>query len=353
MTNFERIERLAREHSLEAKEYEILLGTITKEETDLLAAKAREKREQVYGNEVYYRGLVEISNICKNDCLYCGIRASNHKCERYRLSAEEILACCQEGYALGFRSFVLQGGEDGFFTDELLCSLIVEIKKSCPDSAVTLSLGERGLESYKRLKEAGADRYLLRHETIDETHYGQLHPAQMSFEKRQECLKWLRECGYQVGCGFMVGTPGQSDEMLARELKFFERFRPDMFGIGPFIPHSDTPFGNKPAGSVEKTCVLLSCLRLIYPQVLLPATTALASLGQDGRQRGLLAGANVVMPNLSPKSVRNKYALYNNKKSSGSESAQQICKLQTLVESIGMTLHSGKGDRKDWNNGNL
>ncbi len=347
MNNRKRIEILSKKHSLPIEEYEILLETITKEEAEFLAECALSVKKAVYGDAVFFRGLIEISNICKNDCYYCGIRASNHKCERYRLSPEQILQCCREGYQLGFRTFVLQGGEDGYFTDEILCPLIQTIRAECPDSAVTLSLGERTKESFARLKAAGADRYLLRHETIDKTHYGTLHPENMSFEHRQQCLEWLRECGYQVGCGFMVGSPGQNIEMLARELKFFETFRPDMCGIGPFIPHRDTPFGDQAAGNVEMTLILLSLLRLIYPQVLLPATTALATLSEDGRQKGLLAGANVVMPNLSPQSVRAKYALYNNKKSSGSESAEQINKLQTLVADIGMRLIVGRGDRKE------
>lgn len=351
MNNRKRIEILSEKHSLPIEEYEILLKTITKEETEFLAECALSAKKAVYGNTVFFRGLIEISNICKNDCYYCGIRASNHKCERYRLTPEQILQCCREGYRLGFRTFVLQGGEDGYYTDEILCPLIRSIKEQFSDCAVTLSLGERSKESYARLKTAGADRYLLRHETIDKTHYRNLHPKNMSFEHRQECLAWLRECGFQVGCGFMVGTPGQNIKMLARELKFFETFRPDMCGIGPFIPHTDTPFGEKTAGSAEMTCILLSLLRLIYPAVLLPATTALATLGEDGRQKGLLAGANVVMPNLSPQSVREKYALYNNKKSSGSEAAEQIDKLRSLLENIGMTLAIGRGDRKEWKNG--
>ncbi len=353
MSNRALIDKLARERSLTTEEYALLLSTYTDEDAEYLASLARKAREGVYGNRVFFRGLIEISNICKNDCYYCGIRASNKKCERYRLSEEEILSCCREGYALGFRTFVLQGGEDGYYTDERLCRLIGQIKAEHPDCAVTLSLGERNEESYARLKAAGADRYLLRHETIDAEHYGLLHPPVMSHARRLACLQALRRCGYQVGCGFMVGTPEQSVEMLARELKFFEEFLPDMCGIGPFIPHKDTPFGEKPAGSVELTTVLLSCLRLIHPSVLLPATTALASLGKDGRERGLLAGANVVMPNLSPQEVRSKYALYNNKKSSGSESAEQLSKLQALIESVGMTLFVGRGDRKEENNGNL
>jgi len=353
MNNRALIEKLEKERALSEAEYLQLLSTFDKEDADLLAAKARGARERVYGNRVFFRGLIEISNICKNDCYYCGIRASNKACERYRLTEEQILSCCREGYQLGFRTFVLQGGEDGYYTDERLCALLRQIKGEFPECAVTLSLGERSRESYARLKAAGADRYLLRHETIDADHYGLLHPAGMSHKRRLECLRDLRECGYQVGCGFMVGSPGQSKEMLARELKFFEEFKHDMCGIGPFIPHKDTPFGEKSAGDVELTTLLLSCLRLIHPTVLLPATTALASLGKDGRERGLLAGANVVMPNLSPPEVRHKYALYNNKKSSGSESAEQLTKLQTLIQSVGMTLFIGRGDRKEENDGNL
>ena len=344
---------MARERSLTTQEYEVLLSTCTKKEADYLALLARKAREQIYGNAVFFRGLIEISNICKNDCYYCGIRASNKCCERYRLTPQEILSCCREGYALGFRTFVLQGGEDGYFTDEVLQRLLKDIKDEFPDCAITLSLGERSEESYARLKAAGADRYLLRHETIDDEHYRKLHPNAMSYKRRLECLQALRRCGYQVGCGFMVGSPGQSAQMLAKELKFFEDFKPDMCGIGPFIPHKDTPFGEKEAGSVGLTAVLLSCLRLIHPAVLLPATTALASLETDGRIRGLLAGANVVMPNLSPQEVRHKYTLYNNKKSSGSESAEQLAALQSIIETIGMTLVVSRGDREEENNGNV
>lgn len=353
MNNKALIDKLARERSLTTQEYEVLLSAYTQKEADYLARLARNAREKVYGNRVFFRGLIEISNICKNDCYYCGIRASNKRCERYRLSDEEILSCCREGYALGFRTFVLQGGEDGYFTDEVLQRLLKEIKGEFPHCAITLSLGERSEESYARLKAAGADRYLLRHETIDAEHYRELHPNAMSHKRRLECLQALRRCGYQVGCGFMVGSPGQSTQILARELKFFEEFKPDMCGIGPFIPHTDTPFGQKEAGSAELTAVLISCLRLIHPTVLLPATTALASLETEGRIRGLLAGANVVMPNLSPQEVRHKYTLYNNKKSSGSESAEQLAALQSNLETIGMTLFVGRGDREEENNGKV
>ncbi len=346
MNNTERIETLAREHTLSKNDYLALLETITPEETELLFSLARQARETIYGKAVYIRGLIEISNICKNDCYYCGIRASNQTCERYRLTEDDILSCADEGYTLGFRTFVLQGGEDGYFTDERLCPLLHELKKRHPDCAVTLSLGERTRESYKKLKEAGADRYLLRHETATPAHYAKLHPENLSWQARMDCLQKLRELGYQVGCGFMVGSPYQTTEMLAEELKFIERFKPDMCGIGPFIPHSETAFRDFAAGSVDMTCILLALIRLIHPRVLLPATTALGTLAENGREKGILAGANVVMPNLSPASVRKKYMLYNNKLSDGDESAQAITSLKEKIHSIGYEIVTARGDRR-------
>ncbi|MBR5783022.1 MAG: [Clostridia bacterium] len=344
MNNTKLIDFLGQKHTLSQEQYRELLTTATAEDDTYLHKAARAACEKVYGKRIFYRGLIEISNICKNDCYYCGIRRSNTACERYRLSQQQILSCCEEGYKLGFRTFVLQGGEDGFFTDNLLCEIISKIKRSYSDCAVTLSLGERSKESYRQLKEAGADRYLLRHETIDPTHYGQLHPRQMKHENRLACLQALRECGYQVGCGFMVGSPGQDVGMLVKELMFIEKFRPEMCGIGPFIPHKDTPFGQQKAGSVTLTLRLLSCIRLICPDILLPATTALASLSEDGRIKGIEAGANVVMPNLSPSDVREKYTLYNNKAYAGHESAQQVQQLQQLMQSAGFLLSCERGD---------
>ena len=340
------IDRLASEHRLEREEYLTLIREAGAEEREYLATLARAEREKHYGRDVYIRGLIEISNICKNDCYYCGIRASNKNCDRYRLTEDEILECCDEGYALGFRTFVMQGGEDGHFTDEVMESVLTKIKSRYPDCAVTLSLGERTRESYRRLKEAGADRYLLRHETATESHYGKLHPPSLTWKNRMRCLRDLRDLGYQVGCGFMVGSPYQTDEMLADELVFIEKFKPDMCGIGPFIPHKDTDFRDKPHGSVGLTCMLLSCIRLIHPTVLLPATTALGSLEQDGRERGILSGANVVMPNLSPSSVRKKYMLYDNKLSDGAESAQAKASLEERINSIGYRIAVSRGDAK-------
>ncbi len=338
------IERLSAEHRLGLSEYELLIEHRTPETAEYLAQCAVEARKKIYGNTVFIRGLVEISNFCRNDCLYCGIRRSNRSCERYRLNADDILSCCREGYSLGFRTFVLQGGEDAFYDDALLSSLIREIKAECPHSAVTLSLGERSSDSYRRLHDAGADRYLLRHETADSAHYNKLHPKEMSFENRMRCLRELKDIGYQVGCGFMVGSPYQTSAELAKDLKFIEQFCPDMCGIGPFIPQHNTPFGNKPSGTLELTCYLLSILRLIQPNLLLPATTALGTIHPRGRELGILAGANVVMPNLSPKSVRKKYALYDNKLTDGSESAECVNELSARMSSIGYEVVTGRGD---------
>lgn len=341
---FELVEKLDNFHSLTVEEYAFLIENYSREAAEMLASKAVSVRKEIYGNKVFIRGLVEISNICKNDCIYCGIRRSNSSCERYRLSSEQILGCCDEGYSLGFRTFVMQGGEDPFYSDEVLCGIISEIKRRYPDCAVTLSLGERSKESYQRLFDAGADRYLLRHETADKEHYGKLHPQDLSFDNRMECLHNLREIGFQTGCGFMVGSPYQTVECLAKDLKFIEEFQPDMCGIGPFIPHSATPFRNMPAGSVDLTCYLLSIIRLIKPNILLPATTALGSLEKGGREKGILAGANVIMPNLSPLSERKKYELYNNKLSSGNESAQEIKNLSNSMEKIGYRIVTERGD---------
>ncbi len=341
------MDKLERERSLSLSEYQALIDNRTPELAEELAKRAVRVRQEIYGNTVYIRGLIEISNYCKNDCLYCGIRRSNQNCSRYRLNEADILACCEEGYALGFRTFVMQGGEDGYYTDERLVSLIRQIKTKYPDCAVTLSLGERSRDSYQKLYDAGADRYLLRHETATDSHYATLHPKELTLKNRLRCLQDLKEIGFQTGCGFMVGSPNQTSAHLAADLKFVEEFSPAMCGIGPFIPQSDTPFRDEKAGTLELTCYLLSILRLIKPNLLLPSTTALGSIDPMGREKGILAGANVVMPNLSPPSVRKKYQLYNNKVSDGAESAQSK---QTLVErmaAIGYEIVTARGDIKE------
>ena len=338
------IEKLSQTHHLSDNEYLELIENRTPEAADLLAQRAVEARQPIYGTTVFTRGLIEISNICKNDCLYCGIRRSNHNVERYRLDPDVIVACAKEGYQLGFRTIVLQGGEDAYFSDEVLGSIVERVVAACPDTAVTLSMGERSRDSYQRLFDAGASRYLLRHETADKEHYEHLHPQEMSWERRMQCLRDLRDIGYQVGAGFMVGSPHQTTTHLAQEMRFVEEFKPDMCGIGPFIPHHDTPFKDKPAGTLELTCYLLSIIRLIYPPVLLPATTALGTIDPRGREKGMLAGANVVMPNLSPVAVRKQYELYDNKICTGEESAQCRGCLGLRMNLIGYELAVDRGD---------
>lgn len=315
--------------------------------TQYLHKAAESVRTAVYGKAVYVRGLIEFTNYCKNDCLYCGIRSGNRNAKRYRLSKEDILRCCRQGETLGFRTFVLQGGEDPYFTDEILCDVVQSIKAQHPGCAVTLSVGERSRASYQKLYDAGADRYLLRHETAGAAHYAKLHPAKLTLARRMACLQDLKDIGFQVGCGFMVGSPYQTDEDLLADLRFIQRFRPEMCGIGPFLPHCDTPFHDRPAGSFRKTLNLLSILRLLHPNLLLPATTALGTIHPNGRELGILAGANVVMPNLSPSEVRKNYLLYDNKICTGDEAAEHKQSLAARMQAIGYELVVARGDYPD------
>ncbi len=324
---------------------EYLLTTSDPMAIDRLKEEACRVRDEVYGRRVFMRGLIEISNHCRNNCLYCGIRR-DAKCRRYRLSKEQILDCCRTGHGLGFRTFVMQGGEDAWFTDEVMCDIVEAVKREFPDCAVTLSLGERGRESFRRLRDAGADRYLLRHETADADHYGKLHPAEMTLEHRMQCLQDLRDLGYQVGAGFMVGSPGQTVETLKKDLEFIEEFKPEMVGIGPFIPAAGTPFEGERAGSVEITLRLLAMIRVMHPHVLLPATSALGTMHPQGRERAIAAGANVVMPNLSPQDTRALYSIYNNKLSNGSEAAESAADIRLRMAAIGMEMPMDRGDYK-------
>ena len=338
------IDKLHQKHTLTAQEYRSLLLCEDTTTNVYLQKKAQQTTIDRFGNAVFIRGLIEISNRCRNNCLYCGIRKGNTMVSRYALSRETILSCCREGHALGFRTFVLQGGEDVSQTDDWVTETVSAVRKEFPDCAITLSLGEKSKEAYQRFFEAGANRYLLRHETFNETHYQELHPSEMSRNHRLRCLEWLKEIGYQTGTGIMVGSPGQTIDHLVEDLLFIERFHPEMIGIGPFIPHAETPFANKPAGSIKLTLKLLSILRLMHPSALIPATTALASLSSDGRERGILAGANVVMPNLSPSSVREKYSLYNQKAAFGSEAAEGLKLLEEQLNKIGYTISNERGD---------
>ena len=311
---------------------------------EYLYERARAAREKIYGKKVFIRGLIELTNYCENDCYYCGIRSSNHNCERYRMDKDEILDCCRKGYALGLRTFVLQGGEDSYYTDDILAEIIREINEVYSDCAVTLSLGERGFESFKRLFDAGADRYLLRHETANAEHYKTLHPPELSFEARKQCLWDLKKIGYQVGCGFMVGSPGQILDNIAEDIEFIMELGPHMVGLGPFLPHSATPYANEKAGDMKLTLNCLAVLRLLRPNLLLPATTALVTLADNGREQGILAGANVVMPNISPIEVRKKYLLYDNKKHTGDEAAEGVERLKSKLKSIGYEIVVSRGD---------
>ena len=342
----EMIANLEKNGELKKDEFRWILTETKEQEIEWIRQRARSIADEVYGRSIYLRGLIEFSNYCKNDCYYCGIRCSNKQVSRYRLNENEILECCREGYELGFRTFVLQGGEDSYFTDYLMTKIIEKIKSCFPECAITLSLGEREKESYRRLKEAGADRYLLRHETANPKHYAKLHPAKMSWEYRKQCLYWLKELGYQVGCGFMVGTPYQTIDVLVEELFFLKEITPQMVGIGPFLSHKDTPFRMEKNGSLTMTLLLLSLIRIMHKKVLLPATTALATLDKRGRELGILAGANVLMPNLSPISHRKKYTLYDGKVCMGDEAAECRMCLEKRLESIGYHSVVERGDSK-------
>lgn len=340
------IDKLENEHILLKDEFLTLLTEITDEELLMLRERARKTAQKYFDNKIYIRGLIEFTNYCKNDCYYCGIRRSNRNVIRYRLTKEDILKCADTGYSLGFRTFVLQGGEDPYYTDDRLADLIKSIKNRYPDCAVTLSVGEKSYDSYARLFKAGADRYLLRHETANEEHYRKLHPPSLSLQNRKQCLFNLKEIGYQVGAGFMVGSPYQTVGNLAEDLLFLKQLNPHMVGIGPFIPHHQTPFANETAGSLRQTLMLLSIIRLMLPNVLLPATTALGTVHPEGRELGILSGANVVMPNLSPFKVRKNYELYDNKICTGDEAAECRYCLERRINRIGYRLVVDRGDYK-------
>ena len=341
--------KLEKEHFLRDEEFRLLLEDESEETLMLLAERADKVRRKVYGTDIYLRGLIEFTNYCKNDCYYCGIRRSNSDAERYRLTDEQIYDCCKIGYELGFRTFVLQGGEDGCFTDDKLVEIIKTIRQNYPDCALTLSIGEKSYESYKRYFDAGADRYLLRHETANSIHYGKLHPKNLLLENRKKCLYNLKEIGYQVGCGFMVGSPFQTTKSIIDDLKFIRDLNPHMVGIGPFIPHKNTPFKAYEQGSLDLTLKLLSVIRLMLPNVLLPSTTALGTIHPLGREKGVLAGANVVMPNLSPRNVRKKYLLCDNKICTGDEAAECIVCMKNRMKSIGYKVVVNRGDYKEIN----
>jgi len=340
------IDKLCENRILEKSELKELINNIDPELSEYLFEKARQVQIKEYDHDIYIRGLIEFTNYCKNDCYYCGIRKSNKEAKRYRLTKEDILLCCKIGYDLGFRTFVLQGGEDPYFTDDRIVEIVKAIKQNHPDSAITLSIGEKSYESYKAFFDAGADRYLLRHETANREHYKKLHPEIMSNQNRLQCLYNLKEIGYQVGCGFMVGSPFQTVDNIVEDILFIKELNPHMVGIGPFIPHHDTPFAEEGQGTLELTLFLLGIVRLMLPRVLLPSTTALGTIDKRGREMGILAGANVVMPNLSPIEVRDKYLLYDNKICTKDEAAECILCLKKRIEGIGYNISISRGDHK-------
>lgn len=338
------IDKLYHNGDLSDVELIALINDKSPETAEYLAKRADEIRQNHYGKKVFLRGLIEISSYCKNDCLYCGIRRSCKSAQRYRLDKQQIMDCAEIGYKLGLRTFVMQGGEDSFFTDDYMYEIISELKSRYPDCAVTLSLGERSAESYRKMKNAGADRYLLRHETASVELYKKIHPSEMVLDNRLKCLYNLKETGFQTGSGFMVGVPFQTLEDIVEDLRFLQDLQPEMIGIGPFIPHKDTPFRDEKGGTLELTLRLLGILRLMFPKVLLPATTALGTISGNGRILGLKTGCNVIMPNISPKDARKKYNLYDNKLISGGETAEGLHLLKAEIQSAGYEVAEERGD---------
>lgn len=343
------IQTLSENHTLSEDELIYLIDNIDSEDKKILFENASNVRNKYYGNKVFLRGLIEFTNYCKNDCYYCGIRCSNKNIDRYRLSLDEVLECCKIGYDLGYKTFVLQGGEDPFFTDDKMVAILKSIKENYEDCAITLSFGEKSYDSYKKFYNAGADRYLLRHESASEEHYSLLHPKNLKLENRKSCLNNLKEIGYQVGAGFMVESPYQTTTNLVKDLLFLKELEPHMVGIGPFIPHHDTQFKEMSAGSLDKTLLMLALTRLLLPKVLLPATTALGTISEVGRELGLKAGANVIMPNLSPTNFRSKYSLYDNKIGTGDEAAESKKLIEDKINKLGFILDNTIGDSISWN----
>lgn len=347
MKCIEIINKLYTQKSASREELIFLLNNLNEAYTKYLLKKSNDVRKQNYGDVVYLRGIIEFTNHCKRNCLYCGIRRDNKSTDRYRLTKEEILECATLGNKLGYKTFVLQGGEDPYFTDEKMIDIIKLLKERFPQNAITLSLGERSYESYKSMYEAGADRYLLRHETASKELYEALHPDG-NFENRIKCLKDLKEIGYQVGAGFLVGLPDSNVYDMVENLLFIKELEPAMCGIGPFIPQKDTSLSKEKQGTVEETIIYLALIRLLVPDILLPSTTALGTIDPLGREKGLKAGANVVMPNLSPVSVREKYALYDGKICTGDEAAECRNCIERKIVNAGFRVEITAGHNVTW-----
>lgn len=343
---FDLLDKLKNERKLQKEEFLYILDNINIDSFVYLKKLSRAVTDTTYGKSVYLRGLIEISNYCSRSCNYCGIRRENDQVNRYRLTKEEILNSCKIGYDLGFKTFVMQGGEDNYFTKEVLSDIISTIKEHYPDVAVTLSIGERSFEDYQAFYDAGADRFLLRHEAYSKRLYEHLHPSSMSYHNRIECVKNLKEIGFQAGIGMMVGSPSQTNEDLAEDLIFMQELLPAMCGIGPYISHPNTPFKNEETGNPKHTLVMVALARLILPKALLPATTALATLDKEIRLEALRLGANVVMPNLTPLEPRKSYEIYQGKKISGSEAAEEMKNIIEEIENIGLKVDHVRGDTK-------
>ena len=343
----ELIDKLNNKKLLSVDEFEYILSNFTQEDYEYSRQISQSIAKKIFGNKIFIRGIIEFSNICKNDCRYCGIRKSNKNFERYRLTKEQILSCCANGYDYGYRTFVLQSGEDLYYTDDIFVDIIKTIREKYQDCAITLSIGEKSKESYQKMFNAGANRYLLRHETANRELYEKLHPSYQRFDTRMKCLEDLKEIGYQVGTGMMIGAPYQTNRHLAEDLVFLGTFKPHMVGTGPFIPHKDTEYKNEKAGKIEMVLMCLSLVRIMLPNVLLPATTALGTIHPTGREQGVLAGANVIMPNLSPTNVRKNYLLYDNKICTGEASAECRDCLSNRLSKIGYELTIDRGDYKE------
>ena len=313
----------------------VTLLSATEEQIPQLMAAADAVRLQTVGNQVHLRGIIEFSSYCSQRCCYCGLRADNKKIQRYRLTPEQILDTARAAVETGYRTLVLQSGEDTLFSEKCIAELTAEIKKM--DVAVTLSCGERSYKTYQLWREAGADRYLIKQETADPALYRCLRPGH-TLQQRLQCQHWLKELGYQVGSGCMIGLPGQTVETLARDLQLMKEMHIDMSGMGPFIPHPETPLRQNHTGSVSMTIKMLATARLFMPWLLLPATTSLASLHPQGRELALRAGASVIMPNVSPEAFRTLYQIYPGKLNTRNSMADYRAEITTLIEKEGRTV---------------
>ena len=328
-----------------------IVEILAKDNADEIFHLADETRKNFVGDEVHLRGLIEFSNICKRNCKYCGLQSGNKTVERYRLSEEEIINFAKKGVSYGYKTIVLQSGEDDFFDADRMCKIIRQIKNL--DVALTLSIGEKSYDEYKAYKEAGANRYLLRIETTDEKLYSKLHPN-MSFENRVNCLDNLKKLGFELGSGCLVGLPEQSNESLANDILFFEDIKADMIGIGPFIPHEQTPLwvenesDFEKSEKFEKALRVMALVRIIMKNINIPATTAMETINPNGRIIALKSGANVVMPNITEGDYRKKYEIYPGKICLNDTPAHCRGCIEGKIKSIGRYISNDYGFSKSF-----